>query len=164
MHQGAVTHEDSFGNLSTVQAGNVQAMSAGSGIRHTERNNGTVPLLLYQIWLRPRTPGGTPSWATRRFPCEDRAGTLTVLASGYPGNPDTLPINADARLLGATLRAGAAIEHRLPPGWSAYLVSTAGHATVNDVMLAARDGGRRWRHGARDYALDDTEILLAELG
>lgn len=164
VRQGAVTHEDSLGNRSTVDAGDVQAMHAGSGIRHSERNDGDVPLLLYQIWLRPRTQGGTPSWATRRFPREDRAGALTVLASGDAHDEDALPIDADARLLGATLRAGATIEHRLPPGHGAYLVTTTGRVTVNGVTLAARDGA-----GVVDEdvvtiaALEDTEIVLTEL-
>jgi redox-sensitive bicupin YhaK (pirin superfamily) len=164
VRQGAVTHEDSLGNRSTIQAGDVQAMRAGSGIRHSEHNHGDVPLLLYQIWLRPRTPGGAPSWNTRRFPRDDRAGALTVLASGDARDADALPIDADARLLGVTLRAGDVIEHRLPPGHGAYLVTTAGRVTVNGVTLDARDGA-----GIADEAvlmiaaLEDTEIVLAEL-
>ncbi|SDE16755.1 hypothetical protein SAMN05428966_107167 [Massilia sp. PDC64] len=164
VRQGAVTHEDSLGNRSTVIAGDVQAMHAGSGIRHSERNDGDVPLLLYQIWLRPRTPGGAPSWSTRRFPRADRGGVLRVLASGDARDTDALPIDADARLLGATLRAGDVIAHRLPPGHGAYLVTTAGRVTVNGVTLGARDGA-----GVADEAvltiaaLEDTEIVLAEL-
>jgi redox-sensitive bicupin YhaK (pirin superfamily) len=164
VRQGAVTHEDSLGNRSTIAAGDVQAMHAGSGIRHSEHNDGDVPLLLYQIWLRPRTTGGTPSWQTQRFPREDRTGVLTVLASGAAEDVDALPIDADARLLGATLRAGDVIEHRLPPGHGAYLVTTAGRVTVNGVTLGARDGA-----GVADEAvitiaaLEDTEIVLAEL-
>jgi len=162
VRQGAVTHEDSLGNRSTIQAGDVQAMHAGSGIRHSERNDGDVPLLLYQIWLRPRTAGGAPSWQTRRFPRAEAA--FTVLVSGDARDADALPIDADARLLGATLRAGSVIEHRLPPGNAAYLVTTTGHVTVNGVTLAARDGA-----GIADEAvitiaaLEDTEIVLAEL-
>jgi len=164
VRQGAVTHVDSLGNRSTIAAGDVQAMHAGSGIRHSEHNDGDVPLLLYQIWLRPRSAGGAPSWQTRRFPREDRAGVLSVLASGDAEDADALSIDADARLLGATLRAGDVIEHRLPPGRGAYLVTTAGRVTVNGVTLAARDGA-----GVADEdvitiaALEDTEIVLAEL-
>lgn len=165
VRQGAVTHEDSLGNRSTVAAGDVQAMHAGSGIRHSERNHGDAPLLLYQIWLRPRTQGGAPSWQTRRFPREERTGALTVLASGDARDAGALSIDADARLLGATLPAGATIEHRLPPDRGAYLVTTTGRATVNGVALAPRDGA-----GIADEtmltiaALDDTEIVLVELG
>jgi redox-sensitive bicupin YhaK (pirin superfamily) len=164
VRQGAVTHEDSLGNRSTIAAGDVQAMHAGSGIRHSERNDGDVPLLLYQIWLRPRTTGGAPSWQTRRFPRADRTGVLTVLASGVAGDVHALPIDADARLLGATLRAGDVIEHPLPPGHGAYLVTTAGRVTVNGVALDARDGAGVANEAAITIvALEDTEIVLAEL-
>jgi redox-sensitive bicupin YhaK (pirin superfamily) len=164
VRQGAVTHEDSLGNRSTIEAGDVQAMRAGSGIRHSERNDGDTPLLLYQIWLRPRTQGGKPSWQTRRFPREARAGALTVLASGDAQDADALPIDADARLLGATLAAGSTLEYRLPPGRSAYLVTTTGRVIVNGVTLAPRDGAAVVDEAAIAIAaLEDTEIVLAEL-
>ena len=164
VRQGTVTHEDSLGNRSTIVAGDVQAMRAGSGIRHSERNDGAVPLLLYQIWLRPRTPGGAPSWQTRRFPRDERTGTLTVLASGDARDAGALPIDADARLLGALLRAGSTLEHRLPPGHVAYLVTTTGHVSVNGVTLAPRDGACIAGDTLLTIAaLDDTEIVLAEL-
>jgi redox-sensitive bicupin YhaK (pirin superfamily) len=167
VRRGAITHEDSLGNRSTVLAGDVQAMSAGSGIRHAEFNLTGETTALYQIWFRPRSAGGVPSWRTRRFPRSERLGRLTVLASGYAddvADGDVLPINADARLLGATLRRGDVIEHALLPGRQAYLVSTTGSAVVNGVQFEARDGG-----GISDEALltitalDDTEIVLAEL-
>ncbi len=166
VRHGAITHEDSLGNRATVVAGDVQAMSAGSGIRHAEFNAGDVATSLYQIWLRPRSAGGAPSWRTRTFPRHERAGLLTVLASGDAQDiaRGALAINADARLLGATLRAGETIEHRLAPGLRAYLVSTGGRADVNGTALAPRDGA-----GIADEtvltitALDDTEIVLAEL-
>lgn len=167
VRQGAITHEDSLGNRDTVRAGDVQAMSAGSGIRHAEFNFEDGPTLLYQIWLRPRTPGGAPGWRTRRFPRAAREGTLTVLASGDADDvreADALPINADARLLGGVLHAGAAIEHRLRPGWQAYLVSTTGRVRVNGVLLEARDGAAvRGDSLLAIEALDDTEIVLLEL-
>ena len=164
VRQGAITHEDSLGNRATVCAGDVQAMCAGSGIRHAEFNAGDTTATLYQIWLRPRGTGGAPSWATRRFPRHERAGVLTVLASGY-GDPGALAVDADARLLGATLGAGQAIDYRLPPGHQAYLVTSAGRASVNDVQLAARDGAAiADETGLHIIALDDTEIVLLELG
>jgi quercetin 2,3-dioxygenase len=171
VRQGAVTHADSLGNRSTVQAGDVQVMSAGSGIRHAESNDGATPLLLYQIWLRPRTPGGTPSWHTRRFPRLERSGALAVLASGDAADvaAGALPLNADARLLGATLHAGAVVEHRLAPGREAYVVTTLGRVRVranrDSVAMAARDGAHvRGTAVVAIEALEDTEIVLADLG
>lgn len=166
VRQGAITHEDSLGNRATVQAGDVQAMSAGSGIRHAEFNAEDVTTALYQIWLRPRSTGGAPSWRTRRFPRAERDGAFTVLASGYEDDTrdGALPMNADARLLGATLRAGDTIDYVLPPGRQAYLVSTTGRAGVNDIQLAARDGAAiAGESHIAITALDDTEIVLAEL-
>lgn len=166
VRSGAITHEDSLGNRAVVQAGDVQAMSAGSGIRHAEFNDEDVATALYQIWLRPRSTGGAPSWRTRRFPRAERSGAFTVLASGY--DEDTregaLPIDADARLLGATLRTGDTIDHVPAPGRHAYLVSTAGRVTVNGVRLAARDGAAIAGETALTIsALEDTEIVLVEL-
>jgi redox-sensitive bicupin YhaK (pirin superfamily) len=166
VRSGAITHEDSLGNRDTVRAGDVQAMSAGSGIRHAEFNRTGDTTALYQIWLKPRSAGGVPSWNTRRFPREDRSGRLAVLASGHEDDiaAGALPVNADARLLGATLRRGDVVEHALARGRQAYVVSTTGGADVNGVRFAPRDGA-----AVRDEtlltitALDDTEIVLAEL-
>jgi hypothetical protein len=103
VRQGVVTHEDSTGNLGRTVAGDVQVMSAGSGISHSEHNHGEDPLKLFQIWLLPRRRGGAPRWDSRRFPKADRAGRLIALASGNPKDTEALQIRADARVMGATL-------------------------------------------------------------
>jgi hypothetical protein len=102
-----VTHRDSIGNEGLTRAGDVQAISAGTGIRHSEVNLEQEPLQLFQIWLRPRQTGGEPRWDARRFPKADRANQFVVLASGFSVDVDALPIRADARVLGATLLAGS---------------------------------------------------------
>src|SRR4029077_18935693 len=112
VRQGAVTHEDSAGNLGRTVAGDVQVMSAGTGISHSEYNRDDGPLKLFQIWLRPRQQGGTPRWDTRKFPKADRAGRLIELASGNPENAEALMIRADARVLGATLLARTTLTHK----------------------------------------------------
>ena len=109
VQQGAVTHEDSAGNVGRTIAGDVQVMSAGTGISHSEHNRDDDPLKLFQIWLLPRHRGGTPRWDSRKFPKWDRAGRLIELASGDPRNAETLLIRADARVLGATLLAGTTL-------------------------------------------------------
>jgi hypothetical protein len=83
IRRGAVTHRDTIGSVGLTSAGDVQAMSAGTGIRHSEFNLGQEPLTLFQIWLRPRRAGGEPHWDSRRFPKADRANQLVVLASGF---------------------------------------------------------------------------------
>jgi redox-sensitive bicupin YhaK (pirin superfamily) len=140
VRDGVVTHRDSIGNTGRTEAGDVQAISAGSGIRHSEHNLGAEPLRLFQIWLRPRVNGGEPRWSTRRFPRHDRADQFVVLASGLSGDGEALPIRADARVLGATLRAGARVPYELGDFRYAYLAPTRGVVAVNGLRLAVGDG------------------------
>jgi redox-sensitive bicupin YhaK (pirin superfamily) len=140
VRDGIVTHRDSIGNAGRIEAGDVQAISAGAGIRHSEHNLGTEPLRLFQIWLRPRVNGGEPNWNTRRFPKHDRANQFVVLASGLPGDSEALPIRADARVLGATLRAGTPVRYELGDFRYAYLAPTRGAVEVNGLRLAVGDG------------------------
>jgi quercetin 2,3-dioxygenase len=139
VRQGAVTHEDSTGNVGRTVAGDVQVMSAGTGISHSEYNRDEDPLKLFQIWLLPRRPGGKPRWDSRKFPKVDRSGRLIELASGEPKNADTLLIRADARVLGATLLAGAALTHA-PTHRHAYLAPSQGTVLVNGQRVAVGDG------------------------
>jgi quercetin 2,3-dioxygenase len=140
VRQGAVTHEDSTGNIGRTVAGDVQVMSAGTGISHSEHNREKDPLKLFQIWLLPRQPGGMPRWAGREFPKADRAGRLIELASGDPPNADTLLIRADARVLGATLLAGSTITHAPGRFRHAYLAPAQGVILVNGQRVTVGDG------------------------
>jgi redox-sensitive bicupin YhaK (pirin superfamily) len=163
VREGTVTHRDSLGNIGQTSAGDVQAISAGTGIRHSERNLGEKPLRLFQIWLRPRASGGTPHWDTRPFPKAERANQLVVLASGLAGDREALPIRSEARVLGATLLAGAAIDHELRGLRHAYLAPARGVVEVNGYRLAVGDGiaaadERRLAIAARE----DSELILVE--
>jgi redox-sensitive bicupin YhaK (pirin superfamily) len=140
VRQGAVTHEDSAGNVGRTVAGDVQVMSAGTGISHSEHNRDESPLKLFQIWLRPRERGGDPRWDSRKFPKADRAGRLVELASGDPKNADTLLIRADARVLGATLLAGTTLTHAPTRFRHAYLTPARGVILVNGQRVAVGDG------------------------
>lgn len=163
VREGAITHQDSLGNVGRTEAGDVQAMSAGTGIRHSERNLDADPLRLFQIWLLPRVKGGTPAWGTRRFPKADRANQLVVLASGWPDDRDALPIRTDARVLGATLLARARVERDLGGLRHAYVAPARGVVEVNGQRLAVGDGlaaidERRLELVARE----DAEVVLVE--
>jgi len=140
VREGTVTHRDSIGNVGRTDAGDVQVISAGTGIRHSEHNLGTTPLRLFQIWLRPRKAGGDPHWNSHRFPKADRADQFVVLASGFPNDGDALPIGADARVLGATLLAGSRLVHELGDVRHAYLAPAKGVVSVNGNRLAVGDG------------------------
>jgi len=140
VRQGDVTHEDSAGNIGRTVAGDVQVMSAGRGISHSERNQGEAPLKLFQIWLLPRRPGGTPRWDSRKFPKNDRAGRLIALASGDLNDAEALEIRADARVLGATLLAGTTATHTLDRFRHAYLAPAQGVIVVNGQRVAVGDG------------------------
>jgi len=141
VRQGAVTHEDSVGNVGRTVAGDVQVMSAGTGISHSEHNRDEDPLKLFQIWLLPRQRGGTPRWDTRKFPKADRAGRLVELAGGDPTNAETLLIRADARVLGATLLAGTTLTHAPSARLRhAYLAPAQGVILVNGQRVAVGDG------------------------
>ena len=140
VRQGVVTHEDSAGNIGRTVAGDVQVISAGTGINHSERNLGEAPLKLFQIWLLPRQRGGTPRWDNRRFPKTDRAGRLIALASGDPQDAEALQIRADARVLGATLLAGTTVTHALGRFRHSYLAPAQGLILVNGQRVVVGDG------------------------
>jgi redox-sensitive bicupin YhaK (pirin superfamily) len=139
VREGAITHQDSLGNAGRTEAGDVQVMSAGTGIRHAEYNRETVPTRLFQIWIIPDEKGGAPFWDARPFPKGDRSGRFVILASGIKGDADALPIRTSARVLGATLKAGQETEYRLA-GRHAYLVPARGKVEVNGVVAATGDG------------------------
>jgi redox-sensitive bicupin YhaK (pirin superfamily) len=162
---GAISHQDSLGNQGRTQAGDVQVMSAGTGIRHSEYNLEPTPSTLFQIWIRPNQLGQPPSWGSKPFPKEARAGQLVVLASGHENDSNALHINANARVLAATLLAGQTLEHSLNGSPLAYLVPASGLIEVNGVRAKARDGLAISAEGQlRISALEDSELLLVELG
>jgi redox-sensitive bicupin YhaK (pirin superfamily) len=163
VRHGAVSHEDSLGNKGRTEAGDVQVMSAGTGIRHAEFNQEGEPTRLFQIWILPTRRGGDPGWGTKPFPKDDRSGRLVPLASGDPSDADALPIRADARVLGATLKAGETISYNLRPGRRAYLVPASGTVEINGTRLDPRDGAAiRDESELRIAALDDAELVLVD--
>ena len=162
VREGAVTHEDSLGNKGRTEAGSVQVMSAGSGIRHAEYNADHETIRLFQIWLLPRERGGEPYWNMRDFPKGDRSGKFIILASGY-GEDGALPIRADGRVLGATVKAGETVSYDLPAGSIAYLVPSTGAVEVNGVRLDARDAAAiKDETRLTVKALEDSELVMVE--
>jgi redox-sensitive bicupin YhaK (pirin superfamily) len=165
VRQGVLGHRDNLGSEGTIRAGDVQVMSAGTGIRHAEFNKGDVPLRLYQIWLLPREHGGEPRWDTREFPKCDRSGRFAVLASGYASDKEALPIRANARVLGAMLKAGESVRQHLAPPHQAYLVVASGRIRLGHELMGPLDGAAITSVAAIDVlAIEDSELVMVEAG
>jgi redox-sensitive bicupin YhaK (pirin superfamily) len=163
VREGAITHQDSLGNQGRTEAGDVQVMSAGSGVRHSEYNLENEATRIFQIWIIPDERGGAPAWGAKPFPKGDRSGRFVALASGFADDVDALPIRAAARVLGAKLKAGESAEYRLGARRNAYLVPAKGAVEVNGVALQARDGAAiRDEETLRITALDDAELVLVD--
>jgi quercetin 2,3-dioxygenase len=163
VREGAITHQDSLGNQGRTVAGDVQVMSAGTGIRHAEYNLEPGATRIFQIWIAPDARGGPPAWGAKPFPKADRAGRFVTLASGLPGDGDALAIRTPARVLGATIMAGERLDYALDPTRHAYLVPAIGAVEVNGVRLDARDGAAITDETALAVrALEDSEILLVD--
>src|ERR1700758_421947 len=163
VREGAITHQDSLGNEGRTEAGDVQVMSAGTGIRHSEFNLEPGITRLFQIWILPASRGKAPSWGAKPFPKGDRSGRFIALASGDPNDGDALPIRTDARVLGASLKAGETTEYALGKTRHGYLVPAKGSVEVNGVALNARDGGAiREEPVVRVRALEDAELVLVD--
>jgi quercetin 2,3-dioxygenase len=163
VRQGAITHQDDLGNKGRTEAGDVQVMSAGTGIRHAEFNLEPETTKIFQIWIVPNRSGEAPSWGAKPFPKGDRSGRFVTLASGFDGDGDVLPIRADARVLGATLKAGETVEYALVGKRYAYLVPAAGAVEVNGVRLDARDGAAIGDETMLTItAIEDSELVLVD--
>ena len=163
VRKGAITHQDNLGNQGRTEAGDVQVMSAGTGIAHTEYNMEPETTQIFQIWIEPTRFGEAPSWGAKPFPKGDRSGQFVALASGFDGDAEALPIRTDARVLGATLKAGETAEYHLGATRRGYLVPAVGTIEVNGVRIEARDGAAiRDEDVVRVTALEDAEIVFVD--
>ncbi|MEO6152495.1 MAG: pirin family protein [Croceibacterium sp.] len=159
---GAITHEDSLGNRGRTGAGDVQVMSAGTGVAHAEYNLEDETTTLFQIWIVPDVRGGEPSWGARPFPKDARDGHFVTLASGMAGD-DALPIRAQARVLGATVKAGDTLTYDTTADRHLYLVPATGKVRVNDVEVNARDGAAiTGLDQVEVTAIEDSELVLVD--
>ncbi|NCP12913.1 MAG: pirin family protein [Sphingomonadales bacterium] len=164
VRSGAITHRDSMGNEGRTEAGDVQVMSAGNGVRHSEYNLEGADTTLFQIWIIPDERGGSPSWGARQFPKDDRTGAFVPLASGVANDNDALKIRADARVLGATIRAGESVTYTpRSADRHVYLVPATGKIRIDDVEANARDGvAITALDSITITALEDSEVVLVD--
>jgi quercetin 2,3-dioxygenase len=161
---GALEHKDSLGNGSIIKPGELQRMSAGTGIRHSEFNPSTTDAVhLYQIWLMPNQRGVTPSYEQRNFSDSERAGRLRLVASP-DGADGSLTIHQDARLYLGTLAAGQNVVHAIAQGRAAWVQVLRGRAALNGQALAAGDGAAVTdEKELRIQSQADAEIMLFDL-
>jgi redox-sensitive bicupin YhaK (pirin superfamily) len=140
VREGTVTHTDSLGNEGRIEAGSVQVVSAGTGIRLAEYNLEQASARIFQMWITPASSGGSPAWGLQPCPAAERSGCFVAIASGLDSDCDALPIRARARVLNAKLRIGESIEHVFREPRLAYLVPSFGTVDLNGVRIHARDG------------------------
>lgn len=161
---GALEHKDSMGNGSVIRPGDIQRMSAGTGVTHSEHNpSGGEPVHLLQIWLEPNRLGVEPGYAQQHFPIEARRGRLQLLVSP-DGRDGSIAAHQDSLLYGTWLEAGDRVEHALKPGKRAYVHLARGAAKVNGQEL--REGDAVTVSGESKVDLEGlagAEILLFEL-
>ncbi len=161
---GALAHQDSLGNGESLRPGELQRMSAGTGIRHSEFNpSETEPVHLYQIWLLPQRPGLTPSYEQRAFDAEERHNRFRVVASP-DGQDGSLTIHQDARLYLATLDAPASVKHEIASGRHGWLQVLRGSVAANGTQLAPGDGVAASDIDSIEVAAEEpAEVLLFDL-
>ncbi|WP_119458253.1 pirin family protein [Rhodospirillaceae bacterium SYSU D60014] len=161
---GALAHKDSLGTGSTIRPGEVQRMSAGTGIRHSEFNaSKTEPVHFLQIWILPERDSLDPGYEQREFPLAEKKGRLRLVAS-RDGRDGSVTMHQDADLYASVLAAGETVTHRLAPGRHGWLQVARGTVTLNGESLAQGDGAAI--SDLRDLAIaaqEDSEVLLFDL-
>jgi redox-sensitive bicupin YhaK (pirin superfamily) len=162
--EGALEHRDSLGNGSVLRPGELQHMTAGTGVRHSEFNPSQKERVhLYQIWLLPDRKGLQPGYEQKAFSDEERRGTLRLVASPT-GEQGSLTIHQDARLYLSTLKTGESVAHTLEPGRHAWLQVLRGTVALNGQTLSTGDGAAVSEESKLEIrGQDDAEVMLFDL-
>jgi len=162
--EGALQHKDSMGNGTVIRPGDVQRMSAGSGVQHSEFNpSSTERVHLLQIWIEPNVTGITPSYEEKHFSQEDRLGKLRLLASSN-GCEGSVTLHQEASILASVLPAGETLAYTLAAGRRAYLHVARGALRLNDQQLEVGDGAKISDETTLNIqAVNDTEFLFFDL-
>jgi redox-sensitive bicupin YhaK (pirin superfamily) len=162
--EGALAHRDSLGNGSVIRPGDVQRMSAGTGVSHSELNpSASEPVHFLQIWILPEREGLAPSYEQKHFPAQERTGRLRLVAS-HDGRDGSVRVHQDADLYAALLGTGESVAHALRPGRHAWLQVARGRCTLNGVALEAGDGAAvSEERSLRLAGAGDAELLLFDL-
>lgn len=161
---GALRHQDSMGNGSVIRPGDVQRMTAGTGVMHSEVNATDDEVVhLYQIWILPESQGLAPSYEQVHFSEEERRDQLRLIAS-RDGRAGSVTVHQDAEVRAALLSRGASVSHDLAPGRDAWLQVIRGHVTADGRDMRAGDGAAVTdQRGLVISAAEESEILLFDL-
>ena len=161
---GSLEHRDSMGNGSVIRPGDVQRMSAGTGVQHSEYNHSATDMVHFlQIWILPERNGLAPGYEQKHFTIDDRRNRLRLVAA-RDGRDGSLVVHQDADLYASVLTDGSRVEHRLAPGRKAWIQVIAGSLDTGDARLDAGDGAAI--AGADHLALTaagETEFLLFDM-
>ncbi len=164
VRKGAISHADNTGNTGITAAGDIQVMSAGSGIEHSEMNQQDEPTTIFQIWIMTDAPGHNPRWEARKFPKDVVIGELPVLASGRRGDEGALLIHQDASVSGGVIAQGRTVTHLVGQNRGAYLVPTEGTVRVNGIDAPPRAGVMISDETKLEIeAVDTTEVVLVNV-
>lgn len=161
---GGLQHRDNLGNGSVIRPGDVQRMSAGTGVLHSEYNASEKdPVHLLQIWIEPNARGVRPGYEQKHFAADDQRGRLRLLASP-DGRDDSVTIHQDARMYASDLAGDEAVSHPLEPGRRAYVHVARGAITVNGKLLEAGDGASIVDETMVNLSgLQESQVLLFDL-
>ena len=161
---GTLSHADTLGRSGRLRPGDMQVMTTGTGLRHSEVNEGDTPARMYQMWILPERSGLTPSYVDVPDPKGGEAGTLHTLVSGLGGRPGAAYINVPAAILGAELGAGQSVVHAIAPGRHTYVLAAAGRIALDDAELGERDGAEIADVAALTIrAITDADVLVLDL-
>ena len=162
--EGGLSHRDSMGNGSVIRPGDVQRMSAGTGVTHSEFNASNDELVHFlQIWLLPARPGGKPGYEQKAFPEEERKGKLRLVASP-DGRDGSVTVHQDVELHAGLLCAGGTLRHTLTPGRHAWVHVARGQIEIGGEQLEAGDAAAVSDARGLDLAgSDGSEVLLFDL-
>ena len=163
--EGALEHKDSLGTGSVIRPGDVQRMSAGTGIRHSEFNaSKTEPVHFLQIWIIPEKNGLKPNYEQKAFANNEKRGRLRLIGS-RDGREGSVTIHQDVDLYTTLLDKGDAVDHVIAPGRGGWVQVARGSASLNGETLREGDGVAVSRSGAlRIEGLGDAEVLLFDMG
>lgn len=164
VRQGAISHQDSMGNKGITKAGEVQVMSAGSGIRHSEMNNTDEDVTLYQIWITPNEKNVKPRWDQEKFPTDPVKGELPLLVSGQKKDQrhGVLFIHQDAAIYGGRVNKGDSITNKIKH--QAYILVSEGEIEIAGQKLSKGDGAEVTKQSEiKISAVSDAEILILDV-